>query len=353
MTHDGQWLAAERAWADGLRVAAREVLPDPVTAYLEAGAGREVTTGEAEAAWQVLRLVPRVLSGQVDAADTSLRLLGRTYASPVGVAPTAMQRAAHPEGEPAVARAAAAIGAPHVVSSNVGCDLADLAAAGPWWAQVYLPPDREQVRDYLGQVRDAGAEALVLTLDTPFPGPKWGVDERAWDDIDLSWHRRHLPPVADGESVWAADVSVADLEWLAEVSGLPVVAKGVLHPDDADTCVAHGAAAVWVSTHGGRQLDRVLPTARALPDVAAAVDGRVPVIVDGGLRDGTDALCALASGADAVMLGRAVYRGLAVAGEDGVRRLLDLLRHELAVAMALAGAADLAATRRIAVSTWP
>lgn len=345
MSPGGRSLAEDRSWVEGLAEAAARVLPPSVAAYLEAGAGEQVTRDEAHTAWQRHRLLPRVLQG-ADAVDTSLSILGSRLATPVGIAPTSMQMAAHPDGEVAMARGAAAAGALHVVSSNAGGDLEQIGGCGPWWAQVYLPPRRADALEFLRAVRRAGASAVVLTADTPFPGPKYDVADGDWDGIDRSWHRRHLPP---GEVPWARDLRPGDVGWLGDAAELPVVVKGVLRPDDAVACVDAGAAAVWVSNHGGRQLDRAVATADALADAAAAVAGRVPLLVDGGVRSGLDVLVALALGADAVMLGRLPFRALAAGGEAAVTRLLDVLTAELRDALALAGAGDAAGARGTAV----
>lgn len=342
MTDGARSVALDRAWVEGLRAAAEQVLPPSVAAYLEAGAGECVTRDEAESAWRRHRLLPRVLRGALS-LDTSVSILGARLATPVGIAPTSMQMAAHSDGEVAMGLGAARAGALHVVSSNAGADIARLGEHGPWWAQVYLPPRREDAREFLRAVAGAGAGAVVLTVDTPFPGPKYDVADGHWDGIDRSWHRRHLPAGADGP--WARDLRAADLRWTEQVAGLPVVVKGVLRPDDAAACVEAGAAAVWVSNHGGRQLDRVVSTAEALAPVVAAVGARVPVLVDGGVRSGLDALVALALGADAVMVGRPAFRALAVGGDTAVTRLLEVLTAELRDALALAGASDVQGAR--------
>jgi 4-hydroxymandelate oxidase len=245
-----------------------------------------------------------------------------------------------------MARAATAAGVPHVVSSNAGFPLADVGAIGPWWVQAYLTADRADVLPMLRAATDAGAAAVVLTADTPVVGSKRGVDDADWADLDLSWHRGNFAQhVRDAPGVWARDVTEADIGWLAETTGLPVVVKGILRPDDARRCVAAGAAAVWVSTHGGRQLDRAVASATALPTVAGEVGGEVEVYVDGGVRSGLDVLTALALGADAVFLGRTPFYALATAGEAGVARLLEELADELLEALRLAGCRDLREVR--------
>jgi 4-hydroxymandelate oxidase len=184
----------------------------------------------------------------------------------------------------------------------------------------------------------AGASAIALTVDTPFPGSKYATDdESTWTGVDLSWWRVNF---ADPEfDRWAPDLGLHDIGWLQDRSGLPVVVKGVLRADDAQRCVDAGAAAIWVSNHGGRQLDRAVSTATALREVAQAVGERVEVYVDGGVRSGVDAMAALALGAHAVFLGRPVLHALAVDGAAGVERLLTELTTELTEVLHLAGCA--------------
>ncbi|WP_397218807.1 alpha-hydroxy acid oxidase [Nocardioides terrisoli] len=311
------------------------------------GAREGVTASEAHAAWASYRLWPRMLR-DVSAVATSTTLLGTTYGIPLGVAPTSLQRCADPEGERAMARATRTAGAPHVVSSNAGFPFAAIAAVGgPWWLQAYLTTDRAACLPMLEAAVAAGAEAVVLTVDTPFPGTKYGVADADWVGVDLSWHRCNYPSgtAAGQRGDWARDVGPEDLAWLAEQTGVPVVVKGILRPDDADTCVQAGAAAVWVSNHGGRQLDRSVATAHVLPTVVEAVDGRAEVYVDGGVGSGIDLVTALALGADAAFVGRLPWLALAAGGESEVRAVLGRLTEELVETMRLAGSADPASCR--------
>jgi len=337
-------------WLDDVLRRAEERLPAPVWRYFVTGSREGVTATEAVAAWQARRLVPRVLR-DVTFADTTVNLLGESFALPLGIAPTSLQRCADPAGELAVARAATQVGVPHVVSSNAGHRFADVSAAGgPWWLQVYVTAERDDCLPMLEAATAAGASAVVLTIDTPFPGTKYDVGDDDFVDLDLSWHRVNYEGRAQTSQRgdWAPDLTAGDITWLGERTGLPVVVKGVLHPDDAHLCVEAGVAAVWVSNHGGRQLDRVQATASALPRVAAAVGGDIGVYVDGGIRSGLDALTALALGADAVFLGRLPLFALAAGGEAEVVRVLEILGAELVEAMRLAGCPSLADTRGIA-----
>lgn len=334
-------------WQAELTDRARAVLPAPMWAYLESGAREGVTRDEAHKAWSSIRLWPRVLHGE-GAPDTRTSVLGAALRTPIGVAPTSMQRVAHPEGELAMAAGAAAAGAVHVVSTNAGHlfdDIGTVARAvdpdAVWWLQAYLPPDRDQAAPVLRAAADAGARAVALTVDTPFPGTKYEPAESDWEGTDLSWHRVNF---ADPEaSRHHRGLRPDDLRWIRDTCGLPVVVKGVLRPDDARRCVDAGAAGIWVSNHGGRQLDRAVSTATALPRVVAAVGADAEVYVDGGVRSGLDVLAALALGATAVLVGRPALHALATDGAPGVTGLLDTLTEELVEALELAGCGALQA----------
>jgi 4-hydroxymandelate oxidase len=360
----------------------RVFLPAAVYDYYAGGSGRERTLLANERAWAGTWLAPRMLR-DVSKVDTSTRLLGRPVATPLAVAPTAFHRLGHPEGEVATAAGAARAGALFVLSTRSTRRIEDVAAAaGAWWFQVYIMRERSHTARLVERAAAAGASALVLTVDTPEVGRK----RRDSDDLVIpdEDYLANLGPVEDLSATdLAADVTFADIGWLSEISGgLPVVVKGVLRPDDALACAAAGAAAVLVSNHGGRQLDGAIPTAAALPGIAAALaaasapgvasvtpityspetkgatlapgapsitgPGGVPAYVDGGIRSGEDALAALALGASAVLVGRPVLWALACGGADGVAELLTGLTDGLAHAMALAGAATLAEVAGIA-----
>jgi 4-hydroxymandelate oxidase len=268
--------------------------------------------------------------------------------TPVAVAPTGFHGLASPEGELATARGAAMAGALMVVSSRSTRRLEDIAevtadGGGAWWFQVYVMRDRDLTARLVSRAVAAGARALVLTADTPVLGRK--RRDRGEDLITGAEFTVNTGPLADpGQAEQAADVTFADIGWLARLSGLPVLVKGVLRADDARACVTAGAAGVIVSNHGGRQLDRAMPAALALPAVAAELGPSIPVFADGGLRTGEDVLAALGLGARAVFLGRPVLWALACGGADGVRDLLTEMTGDLAHVMALAGAATLAGT---------
>ncbi|HEX3929863.1 MAG TPA: alpha-hydroxy acid oxidase [Nocardioides sp.] len=320
---------------DHLPELARRAIRPAVWAYVEAGAGGRLTVSEAEAAWRSVRFRTRVLRGGGD-ADLRTTLLGTEVSTPIAIAPTAMQRAVHPTGERGMAEGAGP-DALHVVSSNCGTRFDDLRAPGPWWLQAYLPPDRELFRPVVEDAVTAGARAIVLTVDTPHPGTKRGVDEEDWSSVDLSWWRVNYPRADVGD--WKTDLDLDDIGWLREAAGVPVVVKGVLRGDDAARCLDAGADAIFVSNHGGRQLDRAASTASALREVAAAVGDRTEVYVDGGIRSGADVLAALALGARGVLVGRPALWALGVDGGRGVGRLLAELTEELRECLELAGCA--------------
>ena len=332
--------------------AAREKLSAMAYDYYRSGSFDEITLEENHAAYDRLRLRFRVLR-DVSERDLSIELLGRRISMPMLIAPTAFHRLAHPDGEAATARAAAAAGTIMTLSTLSNCSIEEVAAAaaGPLWFQLYVYRDREATRELVGRAEAAGYSALVLTVDAQV----WATRER---DVR---NRFHLPAgmrmanlMTSGlDSIEAHDsdsglgryvaslfdptLAWSDLEWLAGISQLPLVIKGVVDPEDARRAVDHGAAAVIVSNHGGRQLDTSIATIDALPAVAEAVDGRIPVLVDGGVRRGTDVVKALALGARAVLVGRPVLWGLAVNGEEGVAQVLDILRKEFDVALGLCG----------------
>jgi 4-hydroxymandelate oxidase len=325
--------SAPLRWLDALAARAQQAMPPAVWSYVESGSYGEVTVSEATAAWRGVRFRPRVLVGH-SGVDLRTSLLGTEVGSPIAVAPTSMQRAIHAQGERAMSRGATEAGCLHVVGSNAGTPF-DLLAEGPWWLQVYLPPEREQFRPVLDAAVAAGARAMVLTADTPFPGTKYAAEQGDWTGIDLSWWRSNFPEPHRGR--WAEDLGPDDIGWLREHGGVPVVVKGVLRGDDARRCLDAGAEAIYVSNHGGRQLDRAVSTAEALVDVVEAVGERAEVYVDGGIRSGLDALAALALGARGVFVGRPTLHALAVDGARGVQRLLTELTDELRQALELAG----------------
>ncbi|MEO8749134.1 MAG: alpha-hydroxy acid oxidase [Allobranchiibius sp.] len=344
-----------------LEVSARESLDPVVWHYISRGSGTGQSVQEAETSWDGWRLRPRVLR-DVSRVRTSSAVFG-DWDTPIGIAPTAFHRLVHPEGEVATARGAVAAGAPFVLSSRSTVPIEQVAqqvAGAPWWFQVYLMRDGT-ISDALAlRAAASGARALVLTGDTPYLGyrPRAGQTRPLplGQELELTGVRPHLPagitdpwPLIDQ----TPHQTMADIGRLAELTGLPVIVKGVLRADDARTCVEAGAEGVWVSNHGGRQLDGAVPPAWALPEVVAAVGDRVPIFADGGIRGGRDALVAIALGACAVFVGRPALWALADGGADGVETMLTGLRDELAHLMGLAGARDLAHLDRSLVTRLP
>ena len=315
--------------ADYLDAARARVAPE-VWCYFEGGAGDEVTLNANAAAYGRWRFRPRML---VDVTDVRLEttLLGTPVSMPLGVAPFAMQRLVDPEGEAATARAAGRAGALMVVSSLTSRRHAEIAAAsdGPRWLQLYVMRDRQQTLDHIAEAKEAGYGALVLTVDMPYVGRR----ER---DLRLGFAPMDDLPYAHLFATTPA-LTWRDLEWIRSETGLPLVLKGILTHEDALLAVEHGADAVWVSNHGGRQLDHVAAGLDALPEVVDAVGGRCEVYVDGGVRRGADVLKALALGARAAFAARAFACGLAVDGEAGVSAVLSLLRDEIQLGLGLLG----------------
>ena len=334
-------------WASALPDLAREVLPEPVYRYFRQGARDGVSAAEAAQAWDSFRFLPRVLHDVTD-IDLTASLLGTPVRSPFAVAPSTLQRAAHPDGELAMARAVARAGSLMVVSSNAGTDFDTIAASGAaWWLQAYVPADRPTCRPLLDKAVAAGARAIVLTVDTPVVGTKYDDGPAVWDVVDPGWLRVNFPEgygQRPGDEK-ATDLGPHDIGWLRGVTGLPVVVKGVLRPEDARRCVDAGASAVWVSNHGGRQLDYAAPTAQCLAGIVAEVGTDAEVYVDGGIGSGRHGLVAGALGARAMFLGRLPLYALAADGADGVARLLDELTAELAEALRLAACPDLTVLR--------
>jgi 4-hydroxymandelate oxidase len=323
-------------WLDQLPELARRAVHPAVFSYLQSGSYGEVSVGEATAAWRTVRFRTRILQGAAS-VHLATSLLGTPVGSPIAVAPTAMQRAIHPQGERAMVAGAQAAGSLCVVSSNSGTRWSELDATSPWWLQAYLPTERDRMRPVLEQAVVAGASAIVLTVDTPFPGTKYAAESEDWTGVDLGWWRVNFPPPHPDS--WAPDLGVEDIGWLREAAGVPVVVKGVLRGDDAVRCLDAGADAIYVSNHGGRQLDRAVSTASALREVVTAVGQRTEVYVDGGIRSGLDVLAAVALGAHGVFVGRPALHALAADGARGVERCLGELETEFAEVLQLSGCA--------------
>ncbi|WP_111768624.1 alpha-hydroxy acid oxidase [Nakamurella deserti] len=356
--------AAASGWLTDLETAAGRSLPDFVAGYFAMTAGGGTTHREGLRDWSASRFVPRVLSG-VGSPSTATTVLGTAVNTPVLLGPVAQATAAHPDGEVAVARAAARAGSLLGVSTHAGVPFADVAATGaPWWLQVYVMTDRDLTAALVRRAVAAGARALVLTVDLPTLDTRQAAFEPSgWPDRALAARGLNLDDLADpadpaskARRTTAPDVGLDTVGWLAGLSGLPVVVKGVLHPDDAVAAVGAGAAGVLVSTHGGRALDRSVTSRQALPAVVAALDGSgAQTFVDSGLRSGADVLTALALGARAVFVGRPQLWGLATGGADGVAGVVEGLTNELRRTMAMTGVAAATAVPPgvLAAGGWP
>jgi 4-hydroxymandelate oxidase len=328
-----------------LTTAAQERLDPLAWDYYAGVAGGDPDT-DADA-WKRLWLVPRVLRG-LRSVDASLVLGGAAVRTPIMIAATAAHGLAHPDGELATAKGAAAAGALMVYSSSAAVEVTDFGAgaACPWWAQVYLMKDRARSDDYIARCAAAGAQALVLTVDNtgslsdaPFRlAGRNGMTAIPGNFPGLTWDQMSALIEPDLRPEHIAEVAAA--------SGLPVHVKGVLHPDDAVAAAEAGAAGIVVSNHGRRQVAGVVPTAVTLPEVVAALAGRIPVMVDGGISSGVDVLRAMALGAAGVGVGGPVLWALATAGSAGVTDMLNTLTAELRQAMAAVGAGSLAAVDR-------
>lgn len=333
-------------------VEAGKILDPTVFDYYRGGARDELTLADNRAAFDRIRIRHRVLRG-VGERDLTTTVQGTSLAFPVIVAPMALQAMAHPEGEPGTAQGVEDAGTLMVVSTMATFSLEEVqqASAAPKWFQVYIYKDRSVTLDMVERAKAAGYQALVLTVDTPIVGVRErdvrnafsmpeglrfaNFEKYGLQDMGVRGHGSQLARYSQDRFETA--LRWEDVTWLAEASGLPVWVKGLVHPEDAELAVEAGVGGIIVSNHGARQLDTSIATIDALPEVVAAVKGRVEVLLDGGVRRGTDIMKALALGARAVLLGRPILYGLALEGRAGVARVLGLLKEELDIDMALAG----------------
>ncbi len=325
--------------------------------YINGGAEDEHSLRENRRAFSSFEFRPHCLV-DVNERSTATTVLGTEVTSPILVAPTGFQRLAHPDGELATARAAAAAGTIMVVSTFATCSLEDVAETGPGsrWFQLYVHKDRGLTADLVKRAEAAGYQALVLTTDVAVLGRRErdlrsgfvlptdlrlanfdlgqseGLHGAEGDSGLAAFHRG----VRDSSFTWKG------VEWLASITELPILLKGVLRGDDAKIGLDHGVSAIIVSNHGGRQLDGALPALRAVPEIVDAVEDQIEILMDGGVRRGTDVAKAVALGARAVLIGRPVLWGLAWDGEAGVRRVLEMLQDEFDTTMALLGAPTVA-----------
>ncbi len=347
---------------------ARAEVPQPIFDYIAGGAEDEISLRRNREAYARWALRPRILA-DVSRRDTHAVVLGERISMPVLVAPTSFHALLHPEGEVATAKGAAAAGTIMVGSTIATKPLEEVAAAvdAPRWFQLYVYKDRTVTANLVQRAVKAGYKALCVTVDTPVLGRR-ERDERNAFTLPPGLGIANLVPAkldgmpeAERGSAFAkyvaqlldASLTWDDIDWLKSLSPLPVVLKGLLTPEDAVLAVDHGVAGIVVSNHGGRQLDSTLGTLDALPAIVDAVRGRIEVYLDGGIRRGTDVLKAIALGADAVLVGRPILWGLALAGADGVEAVLDHLRMEFDQAMALTGRTSLGEIDRSLVTPVP
>jgi 4-hydroxymandelate oxidase len=322
---------------------AKQVLPKHEYDYIAGGATDEISVERNRRAYESWALRPRVLRN-VSALDLSASVLGAKVNFPVLIAPCGGHKKAHPEGEFATYRAAAASGTILAVSANASVDFEELAkeASGRLWLQLYPFRDSEMTKDWLKRAKDSGYEAVCVTLDSQWPPKRErnirndyqnlrGINFRNTGGEPARARRGAHPGGGDPAATWK------DLEWIKSTSALPVVAKGIMTGEDVELCVEAGIDGVIVSNHGGRHLDNTLATVEVLPEAAAAARGKLEIYLDGGIRRGADVVKAIALGAKAVFIGRPLFWGLAVDGERGVVRVLDILREEIEITMAKCG----------------
>ena len=362
------WLPMEPLNLDEFSRQAAERLPQMVSDYYEGGADDETTVRENRRAWQQIALRPRILV-DVSRRNLATTVLGTPISFPVLTGPCGFNALAHPDGELAVARAVSAAGTIQIVSTAATYSLEEVAAAAPdgiRWFQLYCYRDRGITRSLVERAVAAGYQALCLTVDTPFvgrrerdirnqfglpPGLRWkNLESAGLDRMDAGGDGSALAKYI--EQIWDSSLTWEAVDWLRNISPLPLVLKGVLTAEDARLSVEHGASGIVVSNHGGRQLDGAIATARALREIADAVGTSVELYVDGGIRRGTDILKALALGARAVLIGRPYLWGLAVDGQAGVTRVLELLRKELDLSMSLSGRPMIADIGRDLLTNW-
>ncbi|XP_061478511.1 2-Hydroxyacid oxidase 1 isoform X2 [Rhineura floridana] len=346
---------------------AKKCLQKSVYDYYKSGADDQQTLAENVAAFSRLRLYPRMLRN-VSALDLSTSILGQRVSMPICAAATAMQRMAHTDGEIATARACRSMETGMMLSSWSTSSIEDVAQAAAktiCWLQLYIYKDREVTRSLVMRAEKAGYKGIFVTVDTPFLGKR--LDDirnkfqlpphlrmKNFETNDLAFSSEKGYGENSGLSVYVAEaidpsINWEDMKWLRGLTSLPIVAKGILRADDAREAVKHGINGILVSNHGARQLDGVPATIEVLPEIIEAVEGKVEVFLDGGIRKGTDVLKALALGARAVFVGRPIIWGLAYKGEEGVKEVLQILKEEFQLAMALSGCQSVEAIDRTLV----
>jgi 4-hydroxymandelate oxidase len=335
-----------------LELEARKLLDPAVYDFVAGGAEDEFTLRANEAAFARIGLVPRILCGK-GSPDLAINLLGRPATMPVLIAPTAFHRLAHPDGERATARAAASAGVIMIASMASTVAIEEVAAAarekatgvGPnLWFQLYIQHDLGFTETIIRRAEEAGCNTLAVSVDSPTFGRRERDEHNGFRDLPPGLCCENLREASGGSQlvrprsiVFSPEISWQHIDWLRKITNLKIVLKGVMHPADARLAVDAGIDALIVSNHGGRQLDTVPATIELLPAIRDTVLGRIPLLIDGGIRRGTDIVKALALGATAVAVGRPIFWGLATAGEQGVTQVLDMLRSELVRALTLCG----------------
>lgn len=337
---------------------AKEKMSQMAWAYINGASADELTLHWNREAYQRIRLKPRVLV-DVSQLDTRVTLFGQELPFPILLAPTAYHKLIHPEGEVATVRGAGAAGATMVLSSfsTTAVEEVTAAAKAPVWMQLYAQTDHGFTKDLVQRAEAAGCRALCLTVDSPVVGTRY-FEQRVHFDLPPGLDRPNLRGLKGASGTHRpremeiysdtldAGLNWKDVEWLRSFAKVPLLLKGVLNPEDADRAVKEGVSGIIVSNHGGRNLDTVPATVDALPLVAEVVAGRIPVLVDGGIRRGTDVLKAMALGANAVLIGRPQLYGLSANGEAGVAKVVNLLHREFEMAMALTGRTSIAGIDR-------
>jgi len=305
--------------------------------YVASGAADELTLRWNRQALDAIKLNPTILTN-VSKLDTGISLLGLDLPYPILIAPTAYHKIMHPEGELATVRGARAAEAVYVVSSFTTTPLEEIEkeATRPLWFQIYVRDDRDLTKALIQQAEALGFRALCVTVDTPVAGVR-NRQDKALFALPAGVNTPHMP----GGLAEKKPFTWKDIEWIRSFTTIPVLLKGILNPDDAEKAIKAGVSGIIVSNHGGRNLDTVPATIEALPRIAEKVKKRIPVLMDGGIRRGTDVLKALALGADAVLVGKPICFGLACGGAEGVTKVLEILRYEFELAMMLTGKATI------------
>jgi 4-hydroxymandelate oxidase len=333
--------------------AARELLAPDILAYTVGGAGDEITLRSNQSAFDEIQLFPRVLR-DVSHVEMSVSLFGDVLPLPLLLAPTAYQRTIRPNGEIEAARGAAVYSIPYVVSTSATTSVEEIsrAAKTPFWFQLYMHKEEEFTGSLIRRAEEAGCKALCVTVDTPVLGSRTR-QIRAGFVIPSEMETPHLHPLvreaADPVYPYRKVTTWKDIAWLQSFTKLPILLKGILNANDAELAVQNGVQGIIVSNHGARNLDTVPATIQVLPEIVDRVAGKIPVLMDGGIRRGTDIFKCLAYGATAVLIGRPYLYGLAVAGPEGVAKVIEILRAEFFYAMALCGCTSISEINRTLV----